>query len=449
MDYDDLLIYLAKLMKEDDEAAARINDAYRYVMVDEYQDTNLIQADIVEKLAGPSQNITVVGDDAQSIYSFRGATVDNILQFPRRFSGTRVIRLEENYRSIQPILDVTNRIISQAPRQFQKKLFTRNAEGEHPLRVCAQNENAQSVFVTDKIMELRDQGMDLSEMAVLFRAGFHSFDLEIELNRAKIPFVKMGGFKFMESAHIKDFLAHLRVRANPGDRLSWYRILLLLNNVGPKTARNLFEKVIREKTGCSGILAVKAKPAFKEGLDRLKSLLTKLDTKVMKPMEMGEAVLQYYTPILKQNHDDHPKRERDLQQLLAIMERYKSLDRFLSDMALEPPAASRDGMMDEGGKADRLTLSTVHSAKGLEWRAVFIIWALDGRFPSMHCLSDPEELEEELRLMYVAATRAKEQLFAVYPDEVFDRFSGGMITRPSRFLDAVPEEMMPTEYANL
>ncbi|MBW2448804.1 MAG: ATP-dependent helicase, partial [Deltaproteobacteria bacterium] len=419
-----------------------------YIMVDEYQDTNKIQADILYHLTGANKNIMVVGDDSQSIYAFRGANFRNIMQFPQMFPGTRIISLEENYRSVQPILDLTNVIIEQAKEKYSKKLFTRITGGSTPLLVDAADENDQSLFVVSKIQQLCRQGIELDQIAVLFRAGYHSFDLEIELNREQIPFVKVGGFKFVESAHIKDVLAHLRVMSNPYDRISWYRILLLIEKIGPVTAQKIYESIRSEASGYTGLLTIKSQSGAGAGLKKLERLFSSVDTHQMPLAKLGEAVVEYYLPILKGKYDDHPKRAKDLEQLLAIMERYRDLSLFLTDMALEPPNTSIGDTFAADTPADnRLTLSTIHSAKGLEWHTVFIIWALDGRFPSAHSLYKEESLEEELRLMYVAATRARENLIFIYPDQVYDRVMGMVLDRPSRFIDMIPQNILEKQSA--
>ena len=445
LDYDDLLIYLRRLLADYPAARDRISASYQYIMVDEYQDTNTIQAEILYLLTQVNRNIMVVGDDAQSIYAFRGANFRNIIDFPKMFPETRIVYLEENYRSIQPILTLTNAIIERAKEKFTKNLFTRRRGGAIPVIVNADDEYSQSRFVVDQIKDLQQQGVALNEIAVLFRASFHSFDLEIELSREGIEFVKMGGFKFIESAHIKDVLAHLRVIANAYDRISWYRILLLIEKVGPKTAQRIFEATLNEQSGYTGLLS--AKIGRIKGLERLKQLISTLDTHPMSISEMGETIIDYYMPILKNRYDDHPRRAKDLEHLAEIMVRYRSLDQFLTDMALEPPNTSYENSLYAGASnSDRLILSTIHSAKGLEWHSVFVIWTLDGRFPSVHSLHKEEELEEELRLMYVAATRAKENLFFTYPGDVYDRSTGLILNRPSRYLDNMPDDILEKQF---
>jgi DNA helicase-2/ATP-dependent DNA helicase PcrA len=336
-------------------------------------------------------------------------------------------------------------IISRAKEKYTKNLFTRKSGGTTPVIVNAEDEYSQSRFVIDQIKNLQRKGVALNEIAVLFRASFHSFDLEIELNREGIAFLKMGGFKFVESAHIKDVLAHMRVMANVYDRISWYRILLLIEKVGPKSAAKIFEAIIKERSGYTGFLSAKIERI--KGLDRLRQLISTLDAHPMTVSEMGKTIIDYYLPILKETYDDHPRRARDLEHLIEIMDRYKNLDRFLTDMALEPPNISFENSLYDGTSVpDRLILSTVHSAKGLEWHTVFVIWALDGRFPSVHTLHKEDELEEELRLMYVAATRAKKKLFFTYPGNVYDRSTGVVLSRPSRYLDGIGDDILEKQF---
>jgi DNA helicase-2/ATP-dependent DNA helicase PcrA len=444
MDYDDLLIYLEMLLKKYTDVRDNICKTYQYLMIDEYQDTNKIQAQIIYLLSENHENVMVVGDDSQSIYAFRGANFENIMRFPEIFPKARIIQLEENYRSVEPILKLTNVIIERATRKYSKNLFTRKPGGALPLLIKAESENSQSRFVVKKIEKLYGSGVPLNQIAVLFRASFHSFDLEIELAREGIPFVKVGGFKFVESAHIKDVLAHLKVLFNPYDRIGWYRILLLLDNIGPKTALDIYETILAENSGYTGFVKTKLKAGRSKGLDKLKQLFSDIDSMPMTVAQMGEAIVKYYLPILKKKYDDHPKRTRDLEHLVTIMERYPNLEPFLTDMALEPPNTSvNDTLLSGDPTDDRLILSTVHSAKGLEWHTVFIIWALDGRFPSIHSLHDETELEEELRLIYVAATRAKENLFFTYPTQIYDRMSGMVLNRPCRFIDNIPDDILP------
>jgi DNA helicase-2/ATP-dependent DNA helicase PcrA len=443
LDYDDLLLFLRRLLKENADVRQRLSARYRHIMVDEYQDTNRIQSEILYLLAEVNRNLMVVGDDSQSIYAFRGADFRNIMDFPQVYPEARIITLEENYRSVQPILNLTNEIIAQAAVKYSKRLFTRREGGQRPVLIASASENAQSRFITTKIDELNNQGLPLNRMAVLFRAGFHSFDLELELARAGIAYVKVGGFKFAEASHIKDVLAHLRVLANPRDRLSWLRILLLLENIGPKKAQQIYEAIARAPEPRVGIQAAVEKKAWGQALQGLAELFEQIASEATSLAQAGETVVRYYTPLLPKHYDDYPRREGDLEHLVTIMERYRTLEAFLADMALEPPNISSGKSLYRAPSSEqRLVLSTIHSAKGLEWDTVFILWALDGRFPSIHALHSPEELEEELRLMYVAATRARENLFITYPTQIRDRLSGRFLAHPSRFIAGLSEEIL-------
>ncbi len=436
VDYDDLLVLLRRLVMEDEGVRRTISSLYRYILVDEYQDTNRLQADIVRHLASTHQNVMVVGDDAQSIYAFRGATFKNIMEFPTLFPGTIIYKLEENYRSTQPILNLANTIIEAATEKYSKHLFTRKLDGPLPVLVEAAGENAQSRFIAQKILELREEGVPLSEMAVLFRSSFHSFDLEIELSRHGLPFIKRGGVKFIETAHVKDLLAHMRVVANPLDAVSWHRVLMLVEGVGPKKAQDVMAALVksnkpyltlREMPGRSG-------KGLKDLALTLESLAGSGD---LRPAEQVNHIYEYYLPILKTQYDDYPKRMRDLDHLQTIAEGYQGVETFLSDLALEPPDGSAAGVEATDRDDERLVLSTIHSAKGLEWQCVFVIWIVDGRFPSVYSFSEDEGLEEERRLFYVSVTRAKRHLYLTYPINVFDRGSGMILSKPSRFLDPV------------
>jgi DNA helicase-2/ATP-dependent DNA helicase PcrA len=442
LDYDDLLTKLKDLLANHEEARRRLSERYRFIMVDEYQDTNYLQARIVRLLAGGHDNVAVVGDDAQSIYSFRGANFRNIMDFPEAFPGTRIVKLEENYRSTQPILNLTNEIIQRARERYEKRLYTRKREGETPILVQAESEHMQSRFVCQKILELREQGVPLWDIAVLFRSSFHSFDLELELARHNIPFIKRGGFQFMETTHIKDLLAHLRIIANPQDAVSWNRVLLLLEGVGAQASQKITRWVLQGEQAAERLRSFDARGKVGHGLKTLAQVL-QVAAEAQRPVEQVQYLLQYYLPILKRNHpEDHPKRFKDLEHFLGITERYRSLERLLSDMALEPPNDSVAGVLVVDPDEGPLVLSTVHSAKGLEWHSVFIIWALEGRFPSFYNINSDEELEEERRLLYVAATRAKENLFITYPIKIFDRGLRMVLSRPSQFIEGISEDLL-------
>jgi DNA helicase II / ATP-dependent DNA helicase PcrA len=437
LDYDDLLIYLAKFFNELSAAASSVLRNLNFVMVDEYQDTNHLQAEVVKGLCRLKQNIMVVGDDAQSIYSFRGATFENIMNFPKIFPNTKIITLEENYRSTPEILNFTNKIYEAAINKYEKVLYTRKQSGELPVILAAINTNLQSKFIVDKVLDLREQGVPLSDIAVLFRSSFFSFDLEIELTKANIPFVKIGGIKFVETAHIKDVLAFLRISVNPKDTISWFRVLMLHEGIGPKTAQKILDAVesgelsiLKDPNSISSkLLTEKLFPLFK--------LIYTIHTKSLSPTEKAELVTDYYYPIFKDKYDDFNKRKKDIEIFLNISANYRSVDALLADMAIEPPIDSMTEFGEESKDDECLTLSTIHSAKGLEWHSIFIIHAVDGFFPSVRSMQKIETLEEERRLMYVAATRAKQNLFVSYPMNIFDRESGTTFSKPSRFISEI------------
>jgi DNA helicase-2/ATP-dependent DNA helicase PcrA len=443
LDYDDLLVKLRELLDRDESARRAISGLYRYILVDEYQDTNRLQAELVRKLAATHDNVMVVGDDSQSIYAFRGATFRNIMEFPALFPGTTIYKLEENYRSTQPILDLANEIIEQAPEKYSKHLFTRRLDGPLPVLVQAVGENAQSRFVAQKILELREEGISLDEITVLFRSSFHSFDLEIELSRHNLPFVKRGGFKFIETAHVKDLIAHLRVLENPLDAVSWNRLLLLVEGVGPRKAQDLIAAFVK-----SGHPVSTLRDAAGRSSRTLKELAGVLEEAgqpgPLTPAELVGRIYEYYLPILKAQYDDYPKRMRDLEHLYSMAERYEKLSEFLADLALEPPDEAVADVEAPDRDDERLVLSTIHSAKGLEWQCVFVIWVVDGRFPSAYSFMSEDELEEERRLFYVAVTRAKQHLYLTYPVNVYDKATGSILSKPTRFLDDVSPSLLET-----
>jgi DNA helicase-2/ATP-dependent DNA helicase PcrA len=442
LDYDDLLTKLRDLLAQRENVRQRLSHIYQFIMVDEYQDTNHLQAQIIRLLAATHDNVAVVGDDAQSIYSFRGANFRNIMDFPQAFPGTRVVKLEENYRSTQPILNLTNQIIQRAKERYNKRLFTRKREGELPVLVQAESEQIQSRFVCQKILELREEGVPLWDIAVLFRSSFHSFDLELELARHNIPFIKRGGFQFMETTHIKDLLAHLRILANPQDAISWNRVLLLLEGVGPQMSQKITHWLLQGTQPMERLRTFQVKEKIAHELKTLAQVL-QYASEAERPAEQTQYLMQYYTPVLKRNHpEDHPKRLRDLEHFQGITDRYRSLERLLADMALEPPTDSVAGALAVDPDEGPVILSTIHSAKGLEWHSVFIIWALEGRFPSFYNINTEEEIEEERRLLYVAATRAKENLFISYPIKIFDRGLRMVLSRPSQFIEGISEELL-------
>jgi DNA helicase-2/ATP-dependent DNA helicase PcrA len=434
LDYDDLLAYHRDFLMSMSPAAKSFLSTLNFIMVDEYQDTNKLQAEVVKGLTQLKNNVMVVGDDSQSIYAFRGANFKNIIEFPKLFPGTKIIKLEENYRSIQPILDFTNQIIKGAVEKYDKHLYTHKAGGNLPVIIAASTENLQSKFIVEKILDLREEGVPLGEIAVLFRSSFFSFDLEIELTKANIPFLKFGGMKFVETAHIKDVLAFLRIAANPKDVVSWYRVLLLHEGVGPKTAQKILDELANARLTIKGNPDAVTNFRYNENIARLFQLLYQLHTKPMLPSEKAQLVVDYYYPLFKEKYDDYNKRYKDLEIFLNITENYKSLDSLLADMAIEPVIDSVVDIESPDKEEEYLTLSTIHSAKGLEWHTVFIIHAVEGYFPSSRSVESIEQLEEERRLMYVASTRAKQNLFVTYPMNLFDRAAGMTFSKPSRFI---------------
>ncbi|MGZ8457487.1 MAG: ATP-dependent helicase [Gemmatirosa sp.] len=441
VDYDDLLLFWAGML-DAPGLGATIAGLYDHVLVDEYQDTNVLQARILRGMTRTHRNLTVVGDDAQSIYSFRGAHFRNILDFPEQFLGTKMVTLEQNYRSTQAILDTSNELISRAEERFSKRLWTERAGGEPPWLVSAKDEGEQTRFVVDRVLELHEEGMPLREMAVLFRAGYLSADLEIELTARNIPYEKWGGLKFLEAAHVKDVLAFLRVLENPRDEVSWYRLLLLLPGVGDVTARAAIDAVAEAGWDASGLARFTPPPKAREWHGRLATLLADLTRAVRRATpdlgaEIG-MIRRMYDALLRERYDNAEPRLADLEQLQTIAAGYPDRAAFLSALALEPPSATQDlAGADEPGEDDALVLSTAHSAKGKEWDAVFVIWAADGMFPLARAAGDPDQLEEERRLLYVALTRARHELYATYPLNAYNSRMGAdySMDQLSRFLD--------------
>jgi DNA helicase-2/ATP-dependent DNA helicase PcrA len=444
LDFDDLLTRLKELLLEQPSARHKISSMLRYIMVDEYQDTNVVQAELVRLLSEVHGNVMAVGDDAQSIYSFRGANYRNILDFPKQYENCKLIKLEENYRSTERILNMTNAVINQAKEKFAKTLFTtQKLGGEYPAVVSAPDERFQSRFISQRILELREEGVPLHQVAVLMRNSRDSFDLELELRKRNLPFVKYGGQKIVEAAHIKDFVAYLKLLHNPKDALSWNRVLKLLAGIGPKTAQEVIEW-IRTAEQPYRLETATVSPKYLESLRKLGDLLASLSHNVQtQPLiSIAEAIYEYYKPILREQYfEDYPKREKDIENFLAIMLNYTTLQSLLADLALEPldfsAIETKATLKDESP----LTLSTIHSAKGLEWHTVFLINALDGVLPSRYSAADSAQLDEELRLLYVALTRAKNLLYISYPIICSGYGADDYFGNPSRFISNVPEEV--------
>jgi DNA helicase II / ATP-dependent DNA helicase PcrA len=444
MDYDDLMVYLEQLLRENEAIRKKLSSFYRYIMIDEFQDTNKLQAKIAYGLASEHKNLMVVGDDSQSIYAFRGASFKNIMEFPKVFPESKLIKLEQNYRSTQPILDFTNQIIKYAKEKYEKNLFTVKEGDVKPAYIEAENENWQSKFIVQRVLEIREEGVPLSDMAVLFRSAWQSADIEIELNTHNIPYVKFGGIKFTEAAHIKDALAYLKVAYNPMDSISWARILMLIEGIGPRYAGEVVGEIVDGGRGCEYLTDEKLKGRkYSESLGKLQTVLNQVElSKGEKGYDFTEKlrlVIDYYKPLLKEKYDDYHRRLDDLASLEVISSRYESLQDFLTDLTLEPIDERQFKVTPEDDEDEKLILSTIHSAKGLEWHTVFIISLIDGYLPSSHAIRSQEEIEEERRLLYVASTRAKQNLYLIKPcggrfsgnyfDPSFQRFS-----EVSRFL---------------
>lgn len=442
LDYDDLLLYLKALLMSNEEVRKQISLKYKYVLIDEYQDTNSIQAQIVRLIASEHNNVTAVGDDSQSIYSFRGANFKNILEFPNLYEGCKIVTLEQNYRSSQNILDFANKILEQAKEKYSKELFSTIQSSEKPAIICCKNTHAEGEFVVQRILEFcNEDGLSLDDIAVLSRSASLMFDVETQLVKQKIPYRKIGGLKFTETAHVKDITAYLRIILNPYDEISLNRILLLQKGIGVSTINKLLPVLtIQGSKATADMLPVK--PSQRADLGNLLTLLSEARNQIADPKVVTEKVLAYYEPILMEHYDDASKRLKDFDHILYLSSKYLNLEDFLSDMALEPPDSSITDT-EEGAVMDEcLTLSTIHGAKGTEYKAVFVIGAVDGRFPSMYSFNSPEELDEELRLFYVAVTRAKTYLYVSYPIDMFDRATGMVLSKPSRFTENISPEIL-------
>jgi len=435
LDYDDLLLFWRALAMSDTPSARDVADRFEHILVDEYQDTNAVQAEILLAMRARKKNIMVVGDDAQSIYSFRAATVKNILDFPQMFRAAdgreaEVIKLEQNYRSTQPVLDASNALMSHAKFRYTKNLFTTKHDGEKPELIVCADEAEQCEEVCRRILDARERNIALKRQAVLFRAGHHSDQLEVELARRNIPFVKFGGLKFVEAAHIKDMLAMLRLLENPADEVAWFRVLQLLTGIGPGTARRIIEKLhpptLTPATLAKTLQAVTPPPAAASEFAALRTALTeclhgdKPDVK-MPPAATVERIRKFYDPLFQRIYENPRIRLRDLEMLEQIAGNYKSRVAFLTDLTLDPPTSTSDlagpPLLDD----DYLILSTIHSAKGCEWDAVHVLHVADGMMPSDMATGDDEQIEEERRLMYVAMTRAKTQLHLYFPLRYYHR----------------------------
>jgi DNA helicase-2/ATP-dependent DNA helicase PcrA len=418
---------------------------FDHVLVDEYQDTNALQADILAAMRRDEpRNLTVVGDDAQAIYGFRAATVRNILEFPERFPGATVVKLERNYRSTAPILALSNAVIERSPQRHEKTLWTERADGATPLLQACLDESAQADAICRAVLAARERGTPLTEQAVLFRAAHHSDVLEVELLRRNIPFMKYGGLKFLEAAHVKDALAVLRVLENPHDEVAWFRVLQLPEGMGPAAARRLMAEIgIRQDRPSSPLVNLLDHPVeVPKGagphVQALRSCLAGcLDEEVTGPSAQVERVRAYLEPVIARKYESSAARLADLDQLALLARGYESRGRFLAELTLDPPVSTADLAGPPALDEEYLILSTIHSAKGLEWDAVYVLHATDGCIPSDMATGDEDELEEERRLLYVALTRARDELTITYPQRYYrrQRPDQHMYAVVSRFLD--------------
>lgn len=423
LDYDDLLLHWYALCASG-EAGPGLSERFDHVLVDEYQDTNIIQAEILKGMRATCPNVMVVGDDAQSIYSFRAATIENILSFPQQFEGTRIIRLEQNYRSVQPILDASNAVMSRAKSRYTKNLFSKRKSEQKPVIITCLDEGEQCEEVCTRILEKYEEGIPLMEQAVLFRAGHHSDLLEVELTRRNIPFVKYGGLKFIEAAHVKDMISILRLLENPHDQMSWFRVLQLMAGVGPVTAQRIMEELGATGKGAPGAAGPLRRltaepptvpPAAREEFAAFRSAVADCMGRGIPPASQVQRIRRFYEPVFERAYDNPEVRLRDLDQLEVIASNYRSRRQFITDLTLDPPTSTQDlagkPLLDE----DYLILSTIHSAKGCEWDVVNVIHAADGMIPSDMATGSEEEIEEERRLLYVAMTRARNALNIFFP----------------------------------
>lgn len=421
LDYDDLLLYWSQMLGEP-ALAAEIGARFDHVLVDEYQDTNRLQATILLALKPDGRGLTVVGDDAQAIYSFRGAEVRNILEFPSAFAQpARVISLERNYRSTPSILAASNAVIALAAQRHAKQLWSDNTDGAAPSLVTVRDESEQAVWVADQVLLHREAGLVLKSQAVLFRTSHHSAALELELTRRQIPFVKFGGLKFLEAAHVKDVLAVLRWAQNPRSRMAGLRVAQLVSGIGAASAKRLLDAIAESADAAGTIESFKPPPAARAGWNEFVALYRTLqhaEAASSWPDEL-QLVAQWYVPQLRRLHDDAAVREADLAQLAQMANGYPSRERFLTELTLDPPQASSDESAEPNRDEDYLILSTLHSAKGQEWQAVFILNVVDGCIPSDMATGHAAEIDEERRLLYVGMTRAKHHLHLLVPQRFY------------------------------
>lgn len=446
LDYDDLLLFWHVLMTEP-AAATVVRGKFAAVLVDEYQDTNTLQLEILRGLSPAGEGLTVVGDDAQSIYAFRAATVRNILDFGEHFPGATILPLEQNYRSTQPLLEATNGVIALAREGHRKTLWSTRVAGAKPVLKNCRDESEQTDYVVERILSHRDTGMPLRQQAVLFRAAHHSLALELELARRNIPFHKYGGLRFTEAAHVKDLLAFLRLAENPRDTVSALRVLLLVPGIGPKKGAQLVERLQQSEGRFAAWQDFQPPNAAVLHWPLFVSLLTLLAKDSSKSLTLAEQLHHtrlFLAPLLEQKYDDAFVRLRDLEQLELLAGRFENRSQMLAELTLDPPTSTQDFAADPLLDEDWLTLSTIHSAKGLEWEAVYVLHAADGNIPSDMATGSDAEIEEERRLFYVSLTRAKEWLYVCHPQRYYftsrHRNDQHSYSQRTRF---IPDELIP------
>ncbi len=445
VDYDDLLSLWLRLLRNHADVLEAYRQRFLYVLCDEYQDTNALQGEILDLIASHHRNLMVVGDDAQSIFAFRGANYANILHFTDRYPDAQVHKLEINYRSTPEVLTLANASITHNVHQYHKTLTAMRPSGPQPALTPLTDEDEQAAFVVQRILELRDEGIPLHEMAVLYRAHYQSIQLQLELTRRGVPFEIRSGLRFYEQAHVKDALAYLRIVANAKDELAWKRAVKLHPGIGNATADEIWEAVAAESerlnVGALGALLPRLAPRARRGFQEFLALLERLVALPRAPAQMIESTLEGgYQDYLKTRYTNWVSRIEDLHQLATFALRYESLEAFLTDLSLLGVITGEDVFWDEP-RDELLILSSIHQAKGLEWTAVFLIWLVDGWFPSAAALREEGGLEEERRLFYVATTRAKDQLYFCHPQRTTDLRKRELILKPSRFIQEIPETL--------
>ncbi len=451
MDYDDLLLNWKRLLIEKPDIATVYAEQFQHILVDEYQDTNRLQAELIDLLAVKHKNVMVVGDDAQSIFAWRGAEFTNIYEFPKRYPNAEVYKLELNYRSTPEILGLANVSIANNRKQFPKTLEAiKKSKDFKPALVPCSDVEQQSAFVASRILELRDEGTSLEEIGVLYRSHYHSIELQLELTRRNIPYRVQSGVRFFEQAHIKDVISYLRIICNPRDELAWKRILKMIPSVGNQTANKIYESLAYAENPFALVKQedFKYQPRSKTNWSNFVDLLEKIttDENRNKPAKQIELILANgYEAYLQENYENFEARLEDLKGLSMFAARYDSTDDFLSQLALlsterfkEPTGIVGEDVISGGEEDELLTLTSVHQAKGLEWKAVFLIWAAEGKFPSPRSLKEIDSEEEERRLWYVALTRAQDELYLTYPLMIVDYNRQTVLQKPSRFVLECP-----------